>query len=311
MDILKNLMKNILGKIRGKLYYKIKRFYYSPYDGLSFKENLRDLGIYPGDSIFVMFSSDNIYKSTGYRVPVHNILTDIIEYLGSEGTIMTLAFSGKRQEIIDKKIIFDIKKTQTSNGIFSELLRRKKGSISSLHPIFSAVAYGKKAKEYCSTHQESPYPYDKESPYSKITRDNGKYLGISVGPEAFTPSHIIDDYYKENFKHKMYSEKPLSFQVIDSSGQIKYVESYVRKPFKDLKNHNPLKYFFSLPKVRYKNLKMKSGIYLFAMDMMDYFQSGLKLYEQEKITQWSEYSIPFVMNCRKFLYQLKRSLRRI
>ena len=289
---LKKIILDYYLPFRKKLYrafYPLKRKIYVPFDSTAFKVSLQKMGIQEGDSIFVMCSVNNIYRKTGYQLPVHIVLNELLEYLGPCGTITTLAFSADRQDIIDGVKIFSVRKTLTMNGMFPELLRRKTGAVRSLHPIFSAVSFGEKSNDYCNEHHLSPYPFGEQSPYRKITEDGGKYLGIGVGFEAFTPGHMVDDYYKNCFIHKMYEEKPRILLSVDQHGNKKKVETFVRRKHLCVTatHRKTLNYFNQLQPIDHIDLGYENGIRLFSMNMNSFFKSAIRLYNDTGKTFWA------------------------
>jgi aminoglycoside N3'-acetyltransferase len=276
------------------------------YNSINFKKDLLKIGVKSGDSVFVMCSANKVFKKTGYRLPVHFVLKDLIEVIGETGTVMALGFSEKRKTIIKRESIFDIKKTPTDCGIFSELLRRKKGAIRSIHPIFSAIAYGEKAKEYCLEHHKSPYPFGKYSPYYKITHDGGKYLGIGVGVEAYTPAHMIEDYFEQSFKHKMYEDNTLILDCIANNRETRTVETYTRREMGKV-FFAPNRYL-KLLGINYSKLFSKCGIKLFSMNMNEYFFSGVRQHNIRNITIYSTGLPKFVEAIGRFYDRLKNIL---
>ncbi|MEA5598797.1 AAC(3) family N-acetyltransferase [Rivularia sp. UHCC 0363] len=305
---LKDFLKSSYCKVidqKSKLYKKyilpIKSKQYQEYNSEAFKEGIKNLNIHPGDSVFIMLSLDKNYLKTGKKIPVNTILKDILDYLGSDSTIMVLGFSINRKKIISKENIFHVSKTPTECGILAEILRRKKESVRSIHPIFSAITYGKKAAEYCASHHESPYPFDEKSPYYKIMKDGGKYLGIGVGFEAFTPCHMIDDYYNKDFKHQMYFDKPERFSIINKLGEINEYNYFIRNPATHPGDYDP-HYYFQLLNIEYKNIILSSGIKLFSFKILDFFNAAVNLYDQKMITIWDTGSFTFfISRSLKFL----------
>ena len=252
---------------------------HSEYCSKEFKRALKNSGIQPGDSLFVMCSPDKILDKTGRRLPVHLVLNDLLDYIGESGTLMALGFSKFREEIISGERVFNLRKTPTNCGIFAELLRRKFGSVRSLQPIFSALAYGKNATEYCATHGISPYPFDEHSPFFKITQDNGKYLGIGVGIEAYTPMYTLFDCHIGE-KVSLYSKSALRFNVLDESGKEMHLESFVREGFYGVPG---LGYHLNRLPISFSGVEMDSGINMFSVNMLEWFNASRKLYDEEMV----------------------------
>lgn len=279
-------MKSFVRKLKN-IYKNLK---YADYNSTDFRYNLKKAGVKEGDSLYIMCSANNIKQKTNRTPPVHKILKDVLKVIGEKGTLMTLAFPMNRDQLISGEEQFHWKKSISSNGIFTELIRRKKESIRSLNPIYNVVAYGPKANEYCKDHHKDIYPFGEYSPYRKIIDDEGKYLGIGVGFEAFTMVHVVDDYYKEKFIHKLYKEVK-KFKV---QGKYEKIEAntYIRKSGQDLRealpNGNGKNYFKKLQPISYKKIKnKKTGIDIFAMDLKSFFDAALKNYEKNKLTWWN------------------------
>jgi aminoglycoside N3'-acetyltransferase len=287
-------VRNLLGtkKKFERLLIPVRSRGYTSYQSEEFIESLGQIGILPGDNLFIMHSQDKIYINSGRVISPSVVLKDLLCYLGRDSTIMMLCFSPKREQIISGEEVFDVRKTATDSGMLSEMLRRKKGSHRSLHPIFSAVAYGPSAQELCSYHHLSPYPFDETSPYYKLMKSGAKYLGLGVGFEAFTPCHMIEDYYKSSFKHRIYLEKTQEFSFVNQDGERQYGNFFVR----DLENfpvdYDPHRYF-SMTNVMSRKIVTSSGIRLCSFKIEDFFLSAIELYDKTKVTVWDTPSLAF------------------
>jgi aminoglycoside N3'-acetyltransferase len=310
------LHKKILKKILYGIYFPfrkilrktillpMRRLKYEPYSSNVFKSNVRSLGISEGDSVFVMCSPDKIYKRTGHRFPTHDALNDLIDIVGDEGTIMALGYSNQREQIFSGEITFSVSKTPTQCGLFSELLRRKEGAVRSTQPLYSFIALGKKAKYYCDSHDISPYAFDSNSPCYKMAKDSGKYLGLGLGVGAYSPGHMLDDIYKDNYVHKINSEpEPRKIKVILDDDDETYVYCYKRKI---IKGFEAPKFHFKLLGVPSKQSIDSDGIFLFTMIMNEYLIASIDLYNRKKYTIWN-CGLPIIFNIFGYKYtQIKK-----
>jgi aminoglycoside N3'-acetyltransferase len=296
------LSKQSFAKTRLMLFRSWVAKQYSDYETANFISGLKQVGIVPGDSVFVMYSQDKIYLKTGKLIPVKSVLNDLIDYLGKDGTLMALCFPIERNEIAAKKKKFNVQKSATECGIFSETLRRRRGSVRSLSPIFNSISYGKNSSDFSKYHHLSPYPFGVMSPYYKLMEDGGKYLGIGVGFEAFTPCHMIEDHFKCEFKHKIYCETPDEYSVILPDGSLTSIICYNRDPITFPKDgYDPL-YYFRLLNIASSEVVIDSGIKLFTFKIQDFFDAAVKIYESKKITVWDTGSLHF---------WVRRKIRRI
>lgn len=296
--------KQSIAKFRLRFLRPLLAKKYTNYNSSDFLKSLERIGINPGDSLFLMYSQDQIYLKTGKLVPIKSLLKDLITYLGEESTLMTLCFPIDRDQISEKTKVFNIKKTATESGMMAEILRRKKGSVRSLNPIFSTISYGQKAQLFSGNHHQSPYPFGPLSPYYQIMGDGAKYLGIGVGFEAFTPCHMIEDHFKDEFKHKIYYEDPEEFTVKLSDGCEQLVSTYMRNPATFPKGgYDPI-YYFSLLDISNSQAFTQSGIKLFTFKMQDFFDAAVNIYTAKEITVWDTGSLTF--NISKSIKKLLR-----
>ena len=283
---LKSFVKNVINRFL----VRFNTFRYSQYDSDKMKDSLMKLGIQKGDSLFIMCSSDRMQKQTGRSQPVHLIINQIVDLLGKEGTVMALSFSSNRNKIVEGEQTFHWRRTPSADGVFSELIRRRKGSMRSLHPTYSAVAIGKRAEEYCKSHQDDIYPFGSKSPFRKIIEANGKYLGVQLDFNQFTLVHCVDDYYRDNFIHKLFEPEVKEFKV-ESKGGEEFVRTLVRKTGQELRdaipNPNGEEYFRKLQPIDHSFVQDPSGIKLFLLDLNSFFKSAIENYDKSKLTWWN------------------------
>lgn len=303
-----SISKQSIAKFRLRLLRPFLAQKYINYDSEDFFKSLKRIGITPGDSLFLMCSQDQIYWKTGQLVPIQSLLKDLISYLGEESTVMALCFPIDRDQISAKTKVFNLKTSATESGMLAEILRRKKGSVRSLNPIFSTVSYGRKAHFFSDSHHQSPYPFGPLSPYYRIMNDGGKYLGIGVGFEAFTPCHMIEDHFQDEFKHAIYYKEPEEFTVKLSGGHEQLVSTYMRNPATFPKGgYDPI-YYFKLLNIPSSQIFTQSGIKLFTFNIQDFFDAAVSLYEVKSITVWDTGSLIFNIS-KKIKHLLRKALK--
>lgn len=182
-----------------------------------------------GDNVLIHSSIDSL----NLDIPILRILDILIDTVGKEGTILFPTYPVLSSfKFLKNDSIFNIKKTLSYTGFLTELARRTKGSIRSLHPTKSVCAIGALAKELTYEHHLSPYPYDYCSPYYKLTEVNGKSIGIGVDSNYFSSTHIVDDYLKDNFPVKVYHDYLFNAKCVDYDGFEKIVPTYAHILYK-------------------------------------------------------------------------------
>jgi aminoglycoside N3'-acetyltransferase len=301
--LLKTKIRAFRGSVknwRTKL-HNLQQKHFQPYDSQEFKETLSKLGIMPGDCVFVMHSQDKIHLHSGQIISPGVILQDVLDYLGSAGTVLVLSFPLDRLAIGKREKKFDARKTPTESGILAEILRRKKNSVRSLNPVFSAVAYGHDAKFLCESHHLSPYPFDEFSPYRRIIERGGKYLGIGVGFEAFVPCHMVEDCYKENFAYQIYEDEATELIFVDQSGMERCHSFFLRNQATSPRTADTAGYFKTI-NIPYTSEYTHSGVKLFSFLIQDFLDSTLELYDSKRISVW---------NVPRLGFKLRHGLKRV
>lgn len=189
-----------------------------------FADNLASLGIKKNDSIFVHSDLSNFKNLNLDFWSLNNIIFDtILEIVGNEGAILVPTFT---YDNFHKKKIFDNKKTFSETGIFSELVRTKKNSLRSNHPIFSVSSYGKKSELF--VRNNSLNSTGKGTPFDRMFHFNTKILHINIElVTRCTYLHYIEEKCDVPYRYSKY----FNYEVIDQDNKKQNLlfENYVRK----------------------------------------------------------------------------------
>ena len=117
-------------------------------------------------------------------------------------------------------------------GDISNLLMRRDDCVRSLHPSHSVIAVGKNSQEYICEHHLSKTPFDKYSPYSKLSLLNGHILMFGVGLNSVTCNHVYEDMLGSLLPFKVYSEKIYEIPCIVETEEEHHIVS--------TRAHNPI-----------------------------------------------------------------------
>ena len=184
------------------------------------------LGLGPGDVVYVHSSVDRL--NLGF--PFYRILPLIQNVIGDAGTVLFPTYPNRSPvssyEYLRAGIVFDVKRTPSFTGLLTEFGRRHAKAIRSLHPTKSVCAIGPQAEWLTSTHQQSPYPYDRSSPYYKLVECGAKIVGIGVWTEYLSFVYCIDDAMKANPPVRTYHPEIFRATCINYSGEQEIVETY-------------------------------------------------------------------------------------
>ena len=113
------------------------------------QEDLRDLGIRPGDKLLIHSSYKSLGGIEGGAAGFFETLTDL---LGTEGTLIlpTLTF----RPVYETKF-FDVRETPSCVGYLTEYFRTQmEGVARSLHPTHSCAVWGKDAPAFVENHEK-------------------------------------------------------------------------------------------------------------------------------------------------------------
>jgi aminoglycoside 3-N-acetyltransferase len=218
-----------------KLKSKVKKFEYKSKNKLILKlptldeENLIDilvnkLGIKKGDNLFIHASIDMINTAL---TPLQ-VLDLILELVGEGGSVSVptfIRYSSKEWMEMDKK--FDIKKTPSGMGIFSERVRRYKGSKRSLHPAKSVATIGAIADKVLNEHHLDVYQFGSKSPFVKLLEHNVKIIGLGAPMSYLSMVHMVEDVYPANYPKKINEDMIYKKVCINENGEEIVVKTLV------------------------------------------------------------------------------------
>ena len=155
----------------------------------------------------------------------------LIELVTAEGNIlMPSSPNGELQlNYIQNRPIFDVNNTPSKLGAISEyfrLLPKTKRSLNATEPV---SALGKNADYLTEGHFGAISPYDKKSPFKRITEFQGKilYIGVTLD-NAGTSLHTLED--AVNFDYPIYHKTEFDVEIIDAFGQKHQCKTKVHNP---------------------------------------------------------------------------------
>ncbi len=221
-------------------YYKTRKFIsdnFFNYTTEELKDALLKLGIKQGDTLLVHSSFNNFH---GFQGNPQDIINCLIEILGEEGNLLmvSLPYQTSSYEYLRTNSVFDVKRTPSKMGIISEVFRRKKGVLRSLHATHSVLVWGKDKSWIIEGHENCIYPCGKDTPFDKFISLEGKVLFFDVPFIMFTFIHYIEDLLKDQLPFQLYTEEPLTSKIIDYNGNEITINTYVYSDIA-VKSRNP------------------------------------------------------------------------
>jgi len=151
------------------------------------EEDLARLGVSQGMLLTVHSSLSSIGHVEG---GAEAVIDAFLAVLGPSGTLMapTFTYCFKNE---NGSPVFDPENTPSLTGRISETLRRRPGSVRSLHPTHSVAALGPLAEKLTSGHMSST-PFGLNSPFHHLAKNDGWILLLGCGHDTNSFIHVIE-----------------------------------------------------------------------------------------------------------------------
>ena len=182
------------------------------FDAVALEEALRKLGVAQGQAVLV-HSSFSAFE--GFSDKPSDIVEALENLVGSGGTILmpSLPFTETAINYVRSGKITDIMKTPSRNGLLTEVFRRQKGTLRSLHPTHPVLARGARATAMLAGHCQATTPCGEESPFAKLLEENGKILFLGTSIETMTFFHYLEERYEDRLDPSPFSAEIFEIQV--------------------------------------------------------------------------------------------------
>jgi len=154
-----------------------------------FFQQMLNLNIKHGDTLCINCNLSQFGVIQGYkRIDYLNLFLD---YLGENGTLVALAYTGVGQGIFSDKNIPYFDGTQKANtGAFSNIMLKHPEAIRSKHPSNSVVVIGKNAEYIVKNHNETTGAYNFIKPLMEL---DGKILLLGMSGFPGFVTHKVEE----------------------------------------------------------------------------------------------------------------------
>ncbi|HIJ83340.1 MAG TPA: AAC(3) family N-acetyltransferase, partial [Magnetococcales bacterium] len=128
---------------------------------------LARLGVGSGRVVMVHCSWDGF---EGFSGTPRDLIEILQRAVGREGTLLmpTLPFTGLARDWAESGQVFDVRRTPSQMGLVTELFRRSRGVVRSLHPTHPVAAWGALAETMTRDHYRCQTPCGAGSPYARM-----------------------------------------------------------------------------------------------------------------------------------------------
>jgi aminoglycoside 3-N-acetyltransferase len=183
---------------------------------------MKGLGFNQGATIYLHSSMDQISRRVPGLDPLK--LIDLLkELIGEEGTLLvpTFPFRGLQYQYVQRQRVFNVQLTPSQEGLFTELFRRTKGVIRSLHPTHPIAAWGKHSKELLAEHHLGT-AFGEKCPVYQMQKYDGLVAGLGVVPkECFTLYHVAEELHPTT-RAMQYATDAFEMTIISGDEKIPY-----------------------------------------------------------------------------------------
>lgn len=174
------------------------------------KQQLRDMGILPGDTVLIHTSMRAIGQ---VEDGPDGVLDAFCEYL-TDGLFLVPTHTW--DDVTPDHPYYDVQTSVPNIGLIPKTAAFRKDGVRSLHPTHSMWAYGADAAEYVEGEQDAPSPTPKGYCWDKVADRKGRILLIGVGNDKNTFIHSIEE--RLQLPDRI-SDKPYDITIVDEEGR--------------------------------------------------------------------------------------------
>jgi aminoglycoside N3'-acetyltransferase len=159
-----------------------------------------------------------------YEGSAHDLLDLLLRLAGPGHTLVMPAFFFGTAELFNRAYYrehprFDARRTPSQMGLVTELFRRRRGVVRSLHPTHSVCALGPLAEKICATQHLSPWACGELSPFGVMGKHKTVILGLGVEYyRALTQVHCAEEMLADQFPVPRERDAPVMVELIDARG---------------------------------------------------------------------------------------------
>jgi aminoglycoside N3'-acetyltransferase len=190
-NAIKRVAQKLLGQsdvrraVRKQGLWLSKKFYRRPIAIADLRQQLIDLGVRPGRTLWVHSSWNEFYNVPLRPSEMIDLLRDL---LGPNGTLAMPAFPINQNP--DK--IFLVDRAPVYTGLLCEIFRRNPDTRRSIHLSSSVCAVGPNADFLIRDHHLTLMPWGRESPFCRLAELDARMLGLGAGFNFMTPLHAVE-----------------------------------------------------------------------------------------------------------------------
>src|SRR5256886_15272249 len=195
-----------------------QRFY--AFTAADLKRALLQLGVVPGDVLMVHSAFDRFVGFHGGPVGAIRALQEVV---GPGGALMmpTIPFQGTAIEYALGDPVFDAQQTVSRMGLITEVSRRSRGVVRSLHPTHSVAVWGSRADAIIAGHEQAETPCGRLTPYGRLFEYDGKILQAGVSASTMTFCYFVAEELEPQLPVPVLTREKYAMRWKDGDGTVR------------------------------------------------------------------------------------------
>ncbi len=198
---------------------------YPKLNAATFEDLFRNkMGLREGDVVMVHAG----FGSINTKLSPSQVYETLAKVIGPRGTIVVPTFCmGSSARCMSSGDAFDVCKTRSGMGAFSEYVRQLPNAPRSLHPIKSVAAVGAHAQEICFGHEKCEHPFGLGSPFDTMLQLRAKVIGLGVPMTYLSFVHTAEDICPASVELPVWDREKYTKNCFDCDGNLHEVTTYV------------------------------------------------------------------------------------
>jgi aminoglycoside 3-N-acetyltransferase len=153
-----------------------------------------------------------------------DLLSVLVDLCGSQRTMVMPAFffGGPDQDALShyrRSPVFDVRKRPSEMGLLSELFRRRRGVVRSLHPTHSVCALGPLARALTQNHHLGATTFGAGTPFGIMASRETRIVGLGTHYfRCLTQVHTAEDVLGSEFPLER-RVRTVPVQIVDAHGR--------------------------------------------------------------------------------------------
>ena len=211
----KRLAQKLLGQsdlrgfVRKRKLSLSKKIYRRPIAVAELRQQLIDLGVTPGRTLWVQSSWNEFFNVPLRPSEMIDLMRDL---LGPNGTLAMPAFPIDQ----DPTKVFMVDRAPVYTGLLCEVFRRTPEVQRSIHLGSSVCAIGPNTEFLIKDHHLTAMPWGKDSPFCRLMELDARMLGLGAGFNFMTPLHAVECLLYDEvpfFRQRVRRHDPLSLEA--------------------------------------------------------------------------------------------------